>query len=191
MRLPLISPSTFTAEQKLLYDEMRPLIDQSVQGVATMRADGALMGPWNSWLHQPQVGRAVWDLLKAIYVDGNVPPACREVAIVVVGAHFHAEYQVFTHVPMAQKSGLSDQTIATIASGQRPSNLPRDQSIAYDVAAALCRGSKLPDIIYGLGKREFGPVGMAELIHLVSFYCLVSTTLNGFGVLSTDSPTTD
>jgi len=51
-----------TPEQKSLYDEMRKGIASNFNAFKVEREDGALMGPWNPWLHEPAIGKAIWDL---------------------------------------------------------------------------------------------------------------------------------
>ena len=48
MRLPLIAPSELSAEQKPLYEDMKQGISKKFNKFETTRADGALMGPWNT-----------------------------------------------------------------------------------------------------------------------------------------------
>jgi 4-carboxymuconolactone decarboxylase len=182
MRLPLIAPAQLSAEQRSLYDDMRKGIDAGFRGFATEREDGALMGPWNPWLHEPKIGRAVWDLTKALTAGSVLPDPVRQIAILVAGAHFHAAYEIYSHVAVAQNDGLPDATIATIVAGERPADLTGDQAVAYDTAAALARGGVLPTLNYKLAEKTFGPHGVAELIYLVGLYCMVSVTLNGFDV---------
>ncbi len=62
MRLPLIPPDQLSAEQRPLFDDMSAGIEKGFRGFATTRKDGALMGPWNPWLHEPRIGGAVWAL---------------------------------------------------------------------------------------------------------------------------------
>ncbi len=182
MRLPLIPPAELTAEQRPLYDDMLTGIEHGYRGFTATRWDGALMGPWNPWLHQPKVGRAVWELTKALNAISTLPEPCRQIAILVTGAHFRANYEIYAHVAVAKKDGLADETIATIVAGERPADLPREQAIAYDAAAALVGGGPLPDLNYRLVAECFGVQGAAELIYLVGLYCMVSVTLNGFDV---------
>src|SRR5258708_19599541 len=59
MRLPLIPPADLTPKQKPLYDEMRKGIASNFNAFKVEREDGALMGPWNPWLHEP-CRRADW-----------------------------------------------------------------------------------------------------------------------------------
>ena len=58
MRLPLIAPADLTPEQKALYDDMRKGVASNFNAFKAVRNDGALMGPWNPWLHEPGIGKA-------------------------------------------------------------------------------------------------------------------------------------
>ena len=78
--------------------------------------------------------------------------------------------------------GLSDEKLATIVAGQRPSDLTREEAIAYDVASALVGGGVLPELTYRQAVAAFGQHATAELIYLVGVYCLVSVTLNAFEI---------
>jgi hypothetical protein len=72
--------------------------------------------------------------------------------------------------------------IATIVAGERPTDLTRDEAVAYDVAAALNRSGPLPETIYEAGIDAFGTQGMAEIIYLVGCFHLVGVILNGYDV---------
>jgi len=182
MRLPLISPSNLTPEQQVLYDDMRKGIETSFKGFTSIREDGALMGPWNPWLHEPAYGKPVWELVKALSANPSLPPAVREVAILVTGAHFRSAYELYAHVIVAENRGLSDEKLATIVAGQRPVDLTREEAVAYDVASALVSGGVLPDLTYRSAVATFGAHEAAELMQLVGLYCMVSVTLNAFDV---------
>ena len=182
MRLPLIPPADLTIEQRALYDDMRKGIETSFKGFEAIDVNGALLGPWNQWLHYPRFGRPIWELVKALSNAPVLPRPAREVAILVTGAHFHAGYELYAHVLIAEARGLPDEKIATIIAGQRPVDLTRDEAVAYDTTSALVAGSPLPDLLYRQAVQTFGKEGTAELINLVGFYCLISVILNGFDV---------
>ena len=112
----------------------------------------------------------------------SLPKPVREIAILVTGAHFRSAYEIYAHVLVAEARGLPDDKIATIAAGQRPSDLTREEAVAYDVAATLVAGGLLPELTYRQAVGLFGEDGTAELINLVGLYCAVSVTLNGFDV---------
>lgn len=85
MRLPLLTPSSPSSEQRPLYEEMRRGIASNFNGFIAEREDGALMGPWNPWLHEPVIGKAVWDRTMAMTARATLPDNVRQIAILVVG----------------------------------------------------------------------------------------------------------
>ena len=182
MRLPLISPDDLTADQQLLYDDMRKGISSNFNAFKVEREDGALMGPWNPWLHQPRIGRKIWDLTLAMTAEAALPDNVRQIAILVVGARFDAAYEIYAHISVAERDGMTLERLATLVACVKPTDFTRDESIAYDFAYALVRGGVLPEPLYRLAVETFGQHGTNELIYLVGLYSLVSMTLNGFNV---------
>lgn len=182
MRLPLISPSELSVEQRPLYDDMRTGIETNFKGFTAIDAKGELIGPWNPWLRFPKFGKPVWELVKVLSTSPTLPRAVREVAILVTGAHFRSAYELYAHVLIAELRGLPDEKIATIVAGQRPCDLSREEAVAFDVASALVGGGVLPALTYRQAVEAFGEDATAELINLVGLYCMVSVTLNGFDV---------
>ena len=103
MRLPLIPPAALTPEQMSLYADMKAGISSNFNDFKTVREDGALMGPWNPWLHEPVIGKAIWDLTRAMTMQATLPEPVRQVAILVVGAHFGAAYEIYAHIAVAER----------------------------------------------------------------------------------------
>jgi 4-carboxymuconolactone decarboxylase len=66
MRLPPIAPADLTEEQKPLFDAMTAGVASKYQNFTTVRDDGALLGPWNAWLHDPAIGTAYWGVTRAL-----------------------------------------------------------------------------------------------------------------------------
>jgi alkylhydroperoxidase family enzyme len=182
MRLPLIPPSELTAAQKPLYDDMKKGIASNFNVFKTVSDDGALMGPWNPWLHEPVIGKAIWDLTLAMTAQASLKDNVRQIAILVVGARFKAAYEVYAHIAVAEQEGMSASRLATLIADIKPGDLSPDESVAYDVTYALVRGSVLPEPLYRLAVTTFGQHGTNELIYLVGLYAMVCTTLNGFNV---------
>jgi len=182
MRLPLLAPSKLSPEQRPLYEDMRKGIETNFKGFSAIDKTGALIGPWNPWLRFPKFGGPVWALVKALSSAPSLPRPVREIAILVTGARFRAAYEIYAHVLVAELRGLPDEKIATIVAGQRPSDLTREEAVAYDLASALVSGGVLPELTYAQAIKAFGEDGTAEFISLVGLYCMVSVTLNGYDV---------
>src|SRR5271154_5414450 len=167
MRLPLIPPSRLTAEQKALYDEMRKGIASNFNAFKVEREDGALMGPWNPWLHEPGIGRAIWDLTLAMTANASLTDNVRQIAILVVGARFDAAYEIYAHVAVAEHEGMKPERLATLVADVKPNDLWQEESVGSDVAYKLARGGVLPEPLYTLAVKTFGQHGANELIYLV------------------------
>ena len=102
MRLEPIAPEALTAEQKPLYLSMKKGIAGHFNAFKAERDDGALIGPWNPWLHEPGIGKAVWDLTLAMTANAALPDNVRQVVILTVGAHYNAAYEIYAHIAVAE-----------------------------------------------------------------------------------------
>jgi len=182
MRLPLIAPKDLTAEQQPLYEDMRKGIASNFNAFKVEREDGALMGPWNPWLHEPGIGKAIWDLTLAMTANASLEDRVRQIVILVVGARFNAAYEMYAHIAVAEREGMTAERLATLVANLKPTDFAADESVAFDVSYALVRGGVLPEPLYRLSVATFGQHGTNELIYLVGLYAMVSTTLNGFNV---------
>ena len=182
MRLPLIAPADLSPEQKPLYDDMKTGIASNFNDFKVLADNGALMGPWNPWLHEPVIGKAVWDLTKAMSMQAMLPDAARQIAILVTGAHFDAAYEIYAHIAVAEREKMPPARLSALCANIKPADLNPEESVAYDVAFALVNGGVLPEPCYRLAVETFGQHGANELIYLVGLYALVSMTLNGFNV---------
>ena len=180
MRLPAIPPEDLSDEQRLLYDDMATVIDANFGELIARRQDGALIGPFNGWLHFPSFGRHAWAFNKSLWEHSVLPADIHQLVILVTAAKFGARFEMHGHEYFARRAGLSERTIATVAAGQRPDDLSRAQAVAYDMAAALNRGGLLPETTYRAVVTEFDEAGAAEIVFLVGCFSMVAVTLNAF-----------
>jgi 4-carboxymuconolactone decarboxylase len=182
MRLPQLEPRQIPAPQKPLYDDMNAGISSYFNNFIAKTEDGALIGPWGVWIHQPVIGAITWQLVKAVTVPGKVPERIRQIVILCVGSRYDAAYELYAHTSMAKAIGVSGTTLETLACGSRPTELNEQEGCAYDFTSALLRPGVLPSPVYEHAVEVFGQEGIIELINLVGVYSLVSVTLNGFNV---------
>src|SRR5271170_3409362 len=110
MRLPLIAPADLKPEQKSLYDEMRKGIASDFNAFKILREDGALMGPWNPWLHEPAIGKAIWDLTLTMTANATLTDNVRQIVILVVGARYDAAYEIYAHIAVAERRRRGSQS---------------------------------------------------------------------------------
>jgi 4-carboxymuconolactone decarboxylase len=183
MRLPLLPPPSLSRDQKDLYDSMVDVIEKNFGELVARRRDGALIGPFNAWLHFPQFGKPAWAFNRAMWEHSVLPAAIHQLVILVTAAKFGARYEIYGHEYFAQRAGLAEPKIATIAAGERPADLTHDEGVAYDMAAALNRGGPLPESTYRAVLTAFGEQALAEIVFLVGCFSMVGVTLNAFEAL--------
>ncbi len=182
MRVKPIPPGNLSPEQKPLYESMKAGIDGHLKGFVSARADGALVGPFPAMLEFPQFGAAAWGVFTALAAHSTLPKPAHEVVILVVGARLRSRYELYSHETVAGQAGLSAAKIATIAAGERPSDLTAEEAAAYDVASLLSRGGQLSESTYRAALAAFGEAGVAELVYLAGCYAMISMLLNAYDV---------
>ena len=182
-RLAAVRPADATLAQKEVIDAIagggrgqgRPLD-------SLLDERGGLAGPFNAWVHRPDLGMVVQDLGERLRFHGTLPGAAREIAILVVGAKWMAEYEWWAHCKVARREGVSDETVDAIYRGERPLLSDPVEQAAYDLTSALFGTGRVDPALYGSARTHLGDGGLVELVTLAGYYTLVSFTLNAFEV---------
>ena len=99
---------------------MRKGIATNFNAFKVEREDGALMGPWNPWLHEPAIGKAIWNLTLAMTANAALPDNARQIAILVVGARYNAAYELYAHVAVAEREGMWPHVSRPSSPGRNP-----------------------------------------------------------------------
>ncbi|MEM7000429.1 MAG: carboxymuconolactone decarboxylase family protein, partial [Pseudomonadota bacterium] len=144
--------------------------------------DGHIGGPFDVWLRSPEMGRRLVDLGGFFRFRSTVDRRYVEVAILVTGQFWQAQFEWWAHEPMAREAGVPDAVIAAIKTGNVPDCEDAGDAAAYALARELHQSRQLSQPTFDQAKAVFGETGVAELIGLCGFYGLVSMTLNGFDV---------
>jgi 4-carboxymuconolactone decarboxylase len=193
-RIKKLAPSSLDGEQRALYDAIAG--GRRAQGPQLFRltdADGCLEGPFNAFLLQPRLGSALQALGSAVRYQTGLGDRCREIAILVVAAHWGSEFEWYAHEAVGRAAGLGDDELTAIRAlvtdpapdGRRdgaPGPLAgRDAVVARTTAALAARGD-LDDAEYREAAGQLGPDGLFELLTLVGYYATLALQLRVFRV---------
>lgn len=155
----------------------------------TKATDGSFLGPFGIFMHDPcpnhAVGRAFFAMMLALSHQQGLSAQTREVAILAVGAHYNAKYEIYAHGNVARKVGLKQSQIDLMCRREKPKDLDSQGSVAYDVAVDLVSksgGGKLSDSLYQKAVESLGQEGTMALVQFVGFYAYTCIVLNGFDV---------
>ncbi len=146
-------------------------------------ADGALVGPFNAFVHAPDVGRRLASLGAVLRFGTSIERRLSEVAIITVGARWKAEFEWWAHARMAREHGVSDAVVDAIGRGEEPPFTADDERTIYAVAHELADTGQLSQAGYDAALDLLGEAGMVELVSLCGYYTLISYVLNAFDVV--------
>ena len=165
-----------------LTPEQRETYDLIVAERPVKPKDGHIGGPFDIWLRSPEMGRRLVGLGGFFRFRTSVDRRYIELAILVTGAFYKAQFEWFAHEPMARDAGVPEAVIQAIKAGEVPPLTDAGDQAAYRMAHELHTTHELSAATYAQGVDAFGEGGGAEIIGVTGFYSLVSMTLNGFDV---------
>jgi len=162
--------------------EMTPKQRQVLAEIQASRGRATLGGPFGVMLHAPDYGDLAQKLGAFCRYKTAVPPRLSEFTILVIGRMWRSQYEFWVHAPIAEKAGVSKQTIADLRAGRRPKKLARDERAIYDFIEELHKTRRVSDKTYARVHALFGDSGMVEFTGILGYYTLVAMSLNVFNV---------
>ena len=125
----------------------------STRSSAVIDEDGGLRGPFNPWLHAPELGRRAAELGWHLRSGSSVERRLLELAIITTGARWKSEFEWWAHVPMARQYGVSDDVIDAIGRGEDPPISNDDERAVYTAAKQLSEDGRLDAGTYAAARR--------------------------------------
>jgi 4-carboxymuconolactone decarboxylase len=177
-----VSPSEIPTDdgrrfKQLTEATMTPRQRESYQGIVSGPRKGA-RGPFNALLRSPEVADRVQKVGEYIRFQSSIPAALNEMAILITGRFWGAQYEYWAHSALARTAGLPDPIIAAIAEGRRPATMSGDERIVYDFCSELFRDRAVSDAAFKAVTDRFGEQGIIDLIAACGYYSIVSMVLN-------------
>jgi 4-carboxymuconolactone decarboxylase len=172
----------------LSYDDLGPAGRRVWDGVVGSRGSqlindrGGLIGPFNAFVHAPEVGARLSSLGRVVRFGTSLERRVSEVAIITVGARWQAEFEWWAHARMAREHGVADAVVDAIGRGEDPPFEAADERLAYTVARQLSETGRLDQETCDAAQQMFTHAGAVELVALCGYYTLISFLLGAFGV---------
>jgi 4-carboxymuconolactone decarboxylase len=156
-------------------DDQRAVADAILAG--PRGSNTGLRGPFEALLRNPDLADAAQRLGEHVRFRSALPRHLNELAILVIGAHWHAAFEVYAHRRLAVEAGLDPAVADAAAGGERPA-LDSDAAAVYDFAAQLVTDGDVTDDAFAAVADRFGLEGAIDLIATVGYYTVVSFVLN-------------
>ena len=165
-RFTPLTETAMTPRQREVYD-----------GIVSGPRKGAA-GPFNALLRSPDVADRVQRVGEYVRFQTTIPAPLNELAILITGRFWSAQYEFWAHSRLARTAGLDGAIIDAIAEGRRPSAMSDDERIVYDFCTELFRDKAVSDRTFTAATERFGERGVIDLIAASGYYSIVSMVLN-------------
>lgn len=182
-RLDFLVPTKLGAEQRRLYESIAGGKRASgPKGGRLVNAEGGLVGPFNAWLYSPEIGKRIHELGEAIRFESALPQNLLEIAVLVIGREWSAQFEWWAHERFARRDGVADDVILAIKERRAPPFTDAAERAVHRFCRELIDSRRVSDATYAATVELLGEGGVVELLALLGYYSLVSMTLNVFRV---------
>jgi 4-carboxymuconolactone decarboxylase len=187
-RLPPLAPPNLNEQQQQLYDDITESRVKVVGREAVFDESGGLRGPWQAEVLSPRIGVHLERLASAVRHENSLEPRVYEVAILVVGVHWQAQFEWFAHEAIARKAGVNAAALPLIKAAAPAEELEGllqpDELAAYRCALELVSTKRVSAQTYAATKTALGgnDQRMVDLCMTMGCYHAVSNILNMFDV---------
>jgi len=162
-------------------DDMTPE-QRSIAEAILSGPRGRLRGPFPAWLRSPELADPAQKLGAYCRFGSSLAPNLSELAIIITGKRWTAQYEFWAHATLARQAGVSDEVIEAVRVGAVPVfNDPAEQ-LVYDFVTEYLASNRISDATYERALGVIGERGILDLTAIVGYYTLVSITLNVFEV---------
>lgn len=187
-RLPRLRPADLDDAQRPLYAAITtgPRA-QGPQHFALTDDEGVLAGPFNAFLHSPALGGAVQALGAAVRYETGLTARERELAILVVAAHWDSAFERHAHEAVGRAAGLTEDEFGVVRDGGIPQLADPREDAVVRLAHAMARGD-VDDGLWTAASDRLSPETAFEVSTLVGYYALLALQLRVFRVDSPGEP---
>lgn len=169
-RLTPLTNETMNPEQREVADRIRS------------GPRGGMRGPFEAWLRSPKLADVAQELGAYCRFGTGLPGDVRELAILLAGKRWRAQFEFWAHARLGRQEGLPEAVIEAIRTGGKPELEREDLRVVYDLVTEHFETNRLSDGTYRRAVEVLGEKGLVDVIGIVGYYGLVSMTLNVFEV---------
>jgi len=169
-----LSPDDYTPEQKAAADFFRETRGREPEG------------PFKVLLRSPELLKRAQYLGAFLRYDCTLSGPLSEFAILCVARIWSNDYEWHVHMPIARKSGVSDEIIDAMRHGRRPDGMSDEQAAVFDFSTELMQNRRVSNETYARAQKLFGDRGVIDLVGLNGYYSLLAMAMNAVQMRNPD-----
>lgn len=143
---------------------------------------GGMRGPFESLLVRPELCDRVQHLGAYCRFDTTLELDVAELAIILTGKHWQAQFEFWAHARLAREVGLPEEVIEAVRTGAPIETDNASYRAVHAFVTEYFATNRVSDATYEQARSALGEEGVVDLVGLVGYYGLVSFTLNVFQV---------
>lgn len=188
-RLPRRGPSELDAAELALYRRIvtGPRGSRS-QAFPLVGPDGALEGPFGTWLASPALGYAFDAFGEVMRFGLTLPARWREIAILVTATYWGSRFERYAHARIAREVGVEDHVVKELLGGGEPRLEPAEREVLWLSRVLVATWGRVTDEWYERAVEALGERAVFELVSLVGYYSLLALQLAFFAVDPSGEP---
>jgi 4-carboxymuconolactone decarboxylase len=182
-RVPPLEIGDMTAEQREFYDSYATGFRAAPEATFLL-VDGAghLLGPPAIWIHSQPLGNTLQVFGGAIRYHLHFSRRAQEIAILMVAHDRNSAFERFAHEQAGRKSGLTQQDIDAIFSGEPPDLRTEEEQAVYEVTRGVLAAGTLDAQEYEKYAAVLSVPHLFELVTLIGYYLMLATQLAVFDI---------
>lgn len=161
----------------LTWDTLSPAQLTMVESVMAGQR-GSMQGPYNVLLRSAELGNLAQQFGAHTRYHSSLPLVLNELAILLVARFWSSQFVWWAHKRIALDAGLDAALVDTIAAGELAPPLPADVAAVYGFCSELLQTRRVGDAAYAALLAQFGEAGIVDVMGTMSYYTLVSMSLN-------------
>lgn len=182
-RTPRLRPADLDPDQLRLYTEITGGPRAAGPALfALTGADEALNGPFNAFLLSPGLGGPLQALGAAVRYRSHLGARVRELAILMVAAHWASDFEWYAHEAVGRHVGVRADELDAVRRAESPDLSDPDEQAAIAVVGSLLHSQDLADDEFAAAREQLGDQAIFELSTLVGYYATLALQLRIFRV---------
>ena len=180
-----MSESKWVVGQLAFQDRMPPLPAGRMTGAQRKAAAEMIAGPRKGvkgpfipLLRSPELMDRLQKVGEYLRFQSSLEQRISELIMLIVSRDWTQHFEWFVHVPLGRKAGISEDTVAALAEGRRPSGMSEDEELAYDFCVELLRNKGVSETTYRRAVMKFGENGVIDMIGVAGYFTTVSMVMN-------------